>query len=304
MKQNSMINWVKNNKLASFLILVLTIVLLRSTAIIPRPYQVMNDSAIDYGYAPSSGLGTMSVQAPQKSRMESAEYSAGAPAQDRMVVTDTWLSMKVEDVAQTLKDIHQLATENQGFMVSSHLDTPEESASGSISVRVQTSQLSNFLEQVKRLGIRVVSENVSGRDITDQYTNIEERLRLLTSTKTRFEQMLADATQVSDMLEVQRELLNLQTQIDQLEGRKRYLEESADYSLVTVYVATDELALPYVPAQRWSAQVIFRQAVRSLVTTGRGLASLAIWAGVYSPIWLTALGILLVVKKNKRSQVN
>lgn len=299
-----MINWVKNNKLASFLILVLTIVLLRSTAIIPRPYQVMNDSAIDYGYAPSSGLGTMSVQAPQKSRMESAEYSAGAPAQDRMVVTDTWLSMKVEDVAQTLKDIHQLATENQGFMVSSHLDTPEESASGSISVRVQTSQLSNFLEQVKRLGIRVVSENVSGRDITDQYTNIEERLRLLTSTKTRFEQMLADATQVSDMLEVQRELLNLQTQIDQLEGRKRYLEESADYSLVTVYVATDELALPYVPAQRWSAQVIFRQAVRSLVTTGRGLASLAIWAGVYSPIWLTALGILLVVKKNKRSQVN
>ena len=304
MKQNSIFNWIKNNKLASLLILVLAIVLIRRTAIIPRPYQVMNDSVVDYGYAPSAGLGTMSVPAPQKIRMESAEYSAGAPAQDRMVVTDTWLSMKVEDVAQTLESIHQLATGNQGFMINSHLDTPEESASGSISVRVQTSQLSNFLEQVKNLGIRVVSENVSGRDITDQYTNIEERLRLLNSTKTRFEQILIEASEVSDMLEAQRELLNLQTQIDQLEGQRRFLEESADYSLVTVYVATDELALPYVPAERWSAQVIFRQAVRSLVTTGRGIASLAIWAGVYSPIWLTALGILLVVKKNKRSQIN
>lgn len=303
MKQNSILNWIKNNKLTSLLILILAVVLLRSTTNILRPYRTTYESAPEYGFAPSLGLGSTSVQTPQNLRLESADYSAEAPAQDRMVVTDTWLSMKVEDVAEILEKIHQKAVENQGFMVNTHLDTPEESASGRISVRVQTNQLSNFLEQVRELGIRVVSENVSGRDIADQYTNIEERLRLLNSTKDRFEQMLTDAVEVSDMLEVQRELLNLQTQIDQLEGQRRYLEESADYSLVTIYAATDELALPYVPAQRWSAEVIFRQAVRSLVTTGRGLAELGIWTAVYSPIWLTGLAIILVLKKKKRSQL-
>ncbi|KUK79242.1 MAG: hypothetical protein XD95_0530 [Microgenomates bacterium 39_7] len=303
MKANSIFTWIKNNKLTSFLTLVLLLLFLKNSLILPRPYPAVYDSAVDIGYAPSAGLGSAGVRTQKSALMESADYSAGAPAQERMVATDTSISIKVEDVSQTMTQINQLASQYQGYMVNQNIRQPEEGASGNISIRVKSDQLENFLESVRNLGIRVVSETVSGRDITDQYTNIEERMRVLATTKNRFEEILNNATEISDMLEAQRELLNLQSQIDSLEGQRRYLLESSDYSLVSVYLATDEMALPYAPAQAWSPKAIFRQAVRSLVTTGRGLAELGIWAAVYSPIWLTALAIVLVVKKKKRSQL-
>ena len=235
---------------------------------------------------------------------DSAVVGGGYGADKRMVVTDTSLSIKVDDVAQTLDQINKLTTTHQGFMVNQNINQPEEGASGYISVRVKSSELSKFLADVRNLGVKVVSENVSGSDITQQYTNIEERLRVLNTTKDKFEEILRSAYSVNDMLEVQRELLNLQTQIDRLEGQRRYLAESADYSLVSVYLATDEMALPYAPAESWSAKLVFRQAVRSLVLTGRGLAEVGIWAVVYSPIWLVGLGVVMVVRKKKNSYNN
>lgn len=306
MPKPSILTWIKQNKLTTFLIVVVIFLLARSRASTPfigqSKYSYQNEMA-SYDMAaqmpaPASSSRTFlgSFSSPEES------VGSGYDSVDRKIVTDTSLSLKVDDVSLVLDQINKLAASHQGFMVNQNVNRPEEGASGYISVRVKSDKLEEFLTAVRNLGVKVVSENVSGRDITEQYTNIEERLRVLNTTKRKFEEMLGSAFTVSDMLEVQRELLNLQTQIDSLEGTRRYLAESADYSLVSVYLATDEMALPYAPAESWSAKVVFRQAVRSLVLTGRGLAELGIWVVVYSPIWLAILGIVLVVKKKKKNQ--
>ncbi len=305
MPKPSIFSWIKQNKLATALIVVIIFLLARSRASAPfvgqSKYSVYQNEMVSYDMAaqmpaPASSSRTF------LDNFSSSEESIGSgyDSADRKVITDTSLSLKVDDVGSVLDQINKLAVNHQGFMVNQNISRPEEGASGYISVRVQSEKLDNFLAAVRNLGVKVVSENVSGRDITEQYTNIEERLRVLNTTKRKFEEMLGSAFTVSDMLEVQRELLNLQTQIDSLEGTRRYLAESADYSLVSVYLATDEMALPYAPAESWSAKVVFRQAVRSLVLTGRGLAELGIWAVVYSPIWLAVLGIVLVARKRKK----
>jgi len=142
----------------------------------------------------------------------------------------------------------------------------------------------------------VVSETVSGRDVTDEYVDIEARVATLLKTKAKFEEILAKAEKVQDILEVQRELINLQDQIDNFKGQQNYLEKSAQVSRVTIYLATDELALPYVPAEVWRPQVIFKQAVRSLIVVLRKMGTLIIWLGVYSVIWLPAVGVYLVFR--------
>jgi len=95
---------------------------------------------------------------------------------------------------------------------------------------------------------------------------------------------------------VQRELTSLQTQIDSLKGRREYLEKTAKLAKVTIYLSTDEWALPYRPQEAFRPKVIFKQAVRSLVKTVRGVAKLAIWLAVYLPIWGGILLIIFVVK--------
>lgn len=229
-------------------------------------------------------------------------YSEAAPVQreDRLVVKNTNLSLKVNDVRKAVDGITAKAESLGGFLVDSSLSVPEGAASGHVSVRIPADKLSEGLAAIRVLGVKVISENVVGTDVTSEYVDIEARLNTLLKTKVKFEQIMESAVRIEDLLNVQRELINLQSQIDFLRGQQKYLEQTAKLSLVTVYLATDELALPYAPDKAWRPVVIFREAVRSLIGSMRGLGTALIWAGVYAAVWLPIL--ILVWWLRRRAQ--
>ncbi len=70
---------------------------------------------------------------------------------------------------------------------------------------------------------------------------------------------------------------------------------------VTIYLSTDEMALPYAPSNAWRPAVIFKLAVRSLIGSLRSLASVLIWIVVYSVIWLPILIAILLLRKKIKS---
>lgn len=219
---------------------------------------------------------------------------------DRLVIRDTSLSIVVKDVADSIGKIKQSAEALGGYLVSSHLSKPAESGNGTTTVRVPEDKLDQALISFRSTGIRVVDERISGRDVTDEYVDLDARLQTLNKTKLKFEEILDQATQVPDLLNVQRELVNLQAQIDNLKGQQLYLAQSAKLSKVTVYLSTDELSLPYAPAQPWRPSVVFKMAVRSLVGTLRSAGTALIWIGVYSPIWLPITGLVWYLSRRKR----
>ena len=138
----------------------------------------------------------------------------------------------------------------------------------------------------------MTSERILGTDVTDEYVDIEARLVTLEKTKDKFEEILEIATEVQDILNVQRQLIYVQDQIDVLKGRQEYLEQTAKLSKVTVYLSTDEYALPYAPTEAFRPRVIFKLAVRSLVRALRSVARALIWIGVYAVV-LIPLGLIV-----------
>jgi hypothetical protein len=312
---HSIHDWVKTHPLASFLLLFTAYLLWQNSRPgIARPrfaeFAPRQDSSLQSAAMPAAeqkmariGLGNAGDG--QASDDEVGRDSDAADATQnngggaRRVITSTRLSLKVKQVQPVLQQIQEKAAELGGFMVNSNFSQPEGASSGTIRVRVPAKQLEQFLSTVRQLGVKVVSESVSGRDITEQYQDLEERLRILQKTKTKFEQILDEASQVQDMLDVQRELLRLQRQIDNLKGRKQALDQKSKLSLVTIHLATDELALPYTPDKAWRPTVVFKRATRSFISTSRSLANLVIWAGVYSPYLLLAALVWWAIKKIK-----
>jgi hypothetical protein len=184
-------------------------------------------------------------------------------------------------------------------MVQSYFDNPQEAASATITVRIPAKKLDQALAEFKKLAVKVVSENLSGTDVTEEYTNIEARLATLYKTKTKFEEIMQKASRIQDILEVQRELINLQEQIDALVGQKQYLEKSAALAKITIYLSTDELSLPYAPTDNWSPKLVFKQAVRSLILVLRKIATVLIWAFVYLPLAFPLILIYYFWKKKR-----
>lgn len=294
----NLFEWVKNNKLTFILLLVIVyFVFLRDRhllyGLIPqigsRSYSSFE--AMDSGYGEAEGVAYKSVSRPS---------IGGAPAaptpevSDRMVQETSNISMVVDSVRQSLDAVLNHVSGIGGYMVSSSLNQPEEAPFATLIVRVPQPELRSTLEYLRGMAVKVTSENLLGRDVTDEYLDLEARLGTLNKTKAKFEEILEIATEVDDILRVQREIINLQSQIDSLKGQQLYLQKTSETAKLTVYLSTDEWALPYTPSEpSFRPNVIFKQAVRSLVKTLRGLAKLAIWLGVYSIVWLPALIIFI-----------
>lgn len=291
---SKLIGWIKKNRLLFFLILLVLFLLFRdSLTTFPqlaprtRPSLTTGEKALPRGGPYETDL---SFSAPLSERPE------------RIVIKETSLSLVVANVPKVLGEVEEKAKQLGGFLVDSSLNVPEGPATGTITVRIPEAKRQEALAEFKKLAVKVVSENVSGFDVTDEYTDLEARLQILEKTKAKFQAILDTATSVQDLLEVQKELVNIQEQIDNVKGQQKYLEQSAKLSLVTVYLSTDELSLPYTPDQVWRPNVVFKQAVRSLIGTSRALGSVVIWIAVFIPIWLpTGLVIWWVRKRKKRS---
>lgn len=278
--------WVKRNWLVLVLGVAVIFLLTRSTGVQP----LVNYGTADISLNSAGMMAKVANVAPSPMRQVAPTEST-----NRLVVTNTNLSLKVKDVAASVKAIQTETESLGGFMVESNLTVPEGATTGDITVRVPADHLKEAMDSFRGMAVKVVSEHVSGTDVTDQYVDIQSRLNTLQKTKAKFEQILDEARSVNDLLNVQQQLVNLQEQIDSWTGQQKYLEQTAKLSLVTIYLATDELALPYTPDQAWRPTVIFKEAVRSMIGSLRGIGNLVIWAAAYLPIWLPILIIALVI---------
>lgn len=297
------LEWLKNNKLTALLILAVLFLLLKDRLIYPLSLsQSFRTSKMAY---PETSKVSLDMEAaPAIYGSLNNAYSRTTPhpeVAERMVVEQSSLSLVVGDVRQKTDEILNEIEKRSGYMVSSSLNQPEEAPFATIVVRVPVKDLRSTLEYLRGLAIKVTSENLLGYDVTDQYVDLEARLNILYQTKTKFEDILNKASTVNEIMQVQQQIINLQSQIDSLKGQQQYLEKTAENAKLTIYLSTDEYSLPYAPeTPSFRPKAIFKQAVRSLVTSLRGIATLAIWLGVFSVIWLPVVLLIKFLKRKKQ----
>lgn len=289
-------DWVKKNKLTTALIIIVLLLVIKE--FLPGFWGI-RPLTREMGFEPAVEAPLGEVGAPAALRRDIIPQPEYPPTEreERLVVEESSMSLVVLDVRETTDKIVDHAKQAGGFMVSTSLTRPEEAPFATVVVRVPAEKFREALDYFRNLAVKVSSENILGTDVTAEYVDIEARLETLEKTKAKFEAILDQATQVEDILKVQRELINLQDRIDALKGRQKYLEQTAKLAKITAYLSTDELALPYAPAKPFRPSVILKLAVRSLVRTLRSLITLFIWVVVYAVIWLPVVLIIFFVKK-------
>lgn len=297
------VNWVKTHKLISLLVLIIIFLLFKGT--------LSSLSTISSTREPAVGLSETGVSAPSESISSSDEVSFSletgsrttADTKERIVVKNSNLSLLVEDVRKAGDEILSYAKNAGGYMVSTSYNRPNELPFATITIRVPSDKLDGALDRFRNLAIKVTSENLVGTDVTEQYTDTNARIATLTKTKKMLESVLEKAATVQEILSVQSKIISVQSQIDSLKGQQKALEQNAKLTKITLYLSTDELALPYTPDNTFRPDVIFKQATRHLLNTLRIGAEALIWAGVYSVIWIPALIVLIVFRRwTKRKQ--
>ncbi|MXY22209.1 MAG: DUF4349 domain-containing protein [Dehalococcoidia bacterium] len=151
--------------------------------------------------------------------------------QRRIIIRTVNMSIVVDEIQAAIDDIARIADEAGGWMVSSDHSLKH---AGSISIRVPATGLDSVVETLRDLATDVESETNSSQDVTDEYYDLQSRLKNQRATEEALIKLLEKAEHVQYALEVQRELTNVQENIERMLGRIKLLEETSAYSLITV----------------------------------------------------------------------
>ena len=160
----------------------------------------------------------------------------GTPVVETRVVKTGSLDLEVErgSFGDAVDRITSLATGMGGFIAES-TTTESDAPSGSITVRVPSESFEQLVTQVRELGA-VQQVTVKGTDVTAQFTDLAARLSALTATRDRLHTVLAEARTVGDIIAVQDRITGVQTEIEQLQGQQRLLEDQAGFGTLSVTV--------------------------------------------------------------------
>lgn len=183
---------------------------------------------------------------------------------ERMVVRTASLDLIVPDTEKALADIQAMARELGGYVVSMEAYQYQEGRQATVTFRVPAETLDTALDRLRAMATTVRRESVSGQDVTDQYVDLQSRLRHLEAKEKQLLEFLDRAEDTEAVLAVYEQLSATQAEIEQVKGRMQYLENQAALATVTVSLTPDVMAQP-LETGGWNLPATVRSAVEALL---------------------------------------
>lgn len=260
-------------------------------------------TGVDMEESKSADLGTTLVSS-----------EAQGETTERLVVKRAEMRVSVADPAEAMRTVVQWAESMQGYVVNSNqwnsTSDGQTYINASVMVRVPAERLDEMMQKVRDLAADpktgVLSETVTGEDVTAEYVDSQARLRNLKAAEAQLVELLDQAPDLEYTLDIFRELTEIRSQIEVLEGRIKYLEESAALSALSVeFVA--EASLQPLQIGPWKPAGVAKEAIQTLVKVAQDIGTalikfVIIWVPFLLPIGLIVYFVRKGAKKRKAAR--
>ena len=301
-------------KKALFAVAIIVSMLASCAALMPA-----SSNRSSEGAAQDMAVAPQAAPAMEKSFAEesapSSDFSATSASAERIVIKNANLSIVVADPVVSMDAISKLASGMGGFVVTSNLYKTTTSSGievpvANITIRVPVAQLDAALNQIKAMvddkDVDILSEDVSGQDVTSEVTDLESRLRNLQAAETQLLEIMENATKTEDVISVFRELTSVRGEIETIQGQIKYYRESASLSAINVNIQAKAAVEPITIAG-WQPGVEIQKALQALVNGAKSLVTILIWLIIFvlpflAIIFLPVFFIVKAIRKRKQTK--
>ena len=190
------------------------------------------------------------------------------------------LSMRVDDYAETAAALPALVGQFDAYLAGERERRDAYRVSNTYTVRVAAAEFDALLAAVAALAEEVEARTVTVDDVTEEFVDLEARLRARRAVEDRYVALLGRADKVTDVIAVQQQLAQVREEIERAEGRMRYLTDRATMSTVevTLYETT--------PAGLAGGPSFFHRLGDAFGGGWRGLLALVVGAVAVWPLWI------------------
>ena len=279
---------------AILLVVALIVVGCGATA---APVQVRSDAARGKGGIVASA--PMPATAPKAAAAPSGAGAAeslgstnvdAAVSSDRLIIRNGNMIIVVSDVQDAADKIAGIADSAGGLVLRSDSHHEGDLLYSTVVIKVPAETFDSVMARLRSLAVKVDSENTSSQDVTEEFVDLEARVKVLDATEQQLLKFLDQTKNVDESLKVYRELGNVRSQIESIKGRMNYLQKSAAMSTITVQVRPQESSA-IVQETGWSPMKVLRNVLRWLVAALQFL----FYVLVFIVFALVPIAILVVI---------
>jgi hypothetical protein len=230
---------------------------------------------------------------------------------DRKIVKNADITIEVNSPVETQRKVSLIAGNRGGFVVTSESKQRESADPNnremdiSLVIRIPSAQFESSLEEIRSLGSRTLQNKQSGEDVTEEFIDLEARIKTQKALEDQFLQIMKQASKVEDALEVQRQIAEVRTEIEKLEGRKRFLENRSSLSTIKINLQSPR---PIIASTSGFGQTL-KDSVSDSVAVATGIVIFVIrFTIIMIPVFFLLLlpgGILVryLIRRAKRLQL-
>jgi Domain of unknown function (DUF4349) len=183
----------------------------------------------------------------------------------------------------TINRATEVVTRAKGIYVGSSTSVPDgEAASGQVTFRVPVDAFEQVLRELKALGT-YRGEESSTEDVTGQYVDLNAQLAAWRAQERVYLRLLDRAKSIADVIAVQNQLQQVQSNIERLQGQVDHLEDQSSFSTIQLHLSEPGASEPAAPprgrlARAWATAV-----------SGLGVMAAAVLVGL---VWLAPVAAL------------
>src|SRR5687767_4717918 len=219
----------------------------------------------------------------------------------RALILTASISMRAQDPWGAADRAQAVATSLGGEVMSMSQSGKGDDRSASLVLRVPAERFNDALRQLRALSdVEVLSSSVDSKDVTEQFVDLEARLRAKQAEEVRYLALLARAERIEDILRIDQSLAQVRTQIEQLTGQVNSIKTRTTFSTISLSVTPAGVLPPSDPKVYDPTRTVER-AIAALGVMLRVVADLAIWTLVFGWIPLLVLGAAFGMQRMRKT---
>jgi len=204
---------------------------------------------------------------------------------------------KVEDVKIATKNIKELAKNYNGYISDLKFQNNLHNIKNKFTVKIPKENFDVFLDSIRSYVTFIDFENITAKDVSEQYFDAESRLKTKSEVKERYEEILRKkAKTVEDVLNTEEKLRIIQEEIEATKGKLNYLKNRISFSTVDVELYE---VVKYKPKPKTYKKGYFTKIKEGFVNGGDMILSLIIIITNIWPILLLLLGGYIIYNRRK-----
>jgi hypothetical protein len=223
----------------------------------------------------------------------------GGVAIEKKIIKDANIGIEVKDYQLFRIKLDSLIRSINGYISNDYLYNNDESINCDLVIRIPERNFDKFMQQVEKGTEKTLYKNISSRDVTEEFIDIDARLKNKKSVEKRYAQLLIKAKTVKDILEIEEKLRVIREEIESTQGRLNYLSSQVSFSTINLTI-TQKLDYKFRPS---SDKGFFQLLIKSLHKGWKALLQFILFVfNLWPFLIIIAVGVLVFIKYRNRKK--